>query len=69
MSDQTHFQDPRWNENQTALTDHGADYHVVCHDCELEEIVHGGSIAYSLRAEHASETDHDHAVEFARIDT
>jgi hypothetical protein len=23
MSDQTHLRDPRWNEEQTALTDHG----------------------------------------------
>jgi len=23
MSDQTHLRDPRWDEEQTALTDHG----------------------------------------------
>jgi|GEM_PF-3528857 len=65
---QTDFRDPRWNDEQTALSDHAADYHVVCHDCEFEEIVHSGSVAYAARSEHASETDHDHDVEDARID-
>lgn len=25
MSDQTHLRDPRWDEAQTALSDHGGD--------------------------------------------
>lgn len=68
MTNQTDFSDPRWNDAQTSLAEHATDYHIVCHDCEFEEIVHSGSLATAARVEHRSETEHGHRVESSRID-
>lgn len=66
MNDQTDFRDPRWNDEQTALTEHAADYHVCCHDCRFETVVHNRAAADSARAQHVFKTEHN--AEHARID-